>query len=318
MKRIITFITLLSCLLLTACRDSASIGIIGGADGPTSILVGKKDAETNTQISPVRMINVDGDLYYDSGLISDVEARCGTLDGNLKKAAEEYEVPKKSGEANFETDAYAFGYQNTTGITKEIPDSYGWVIFKKIDGYGAGLSRFKYGFKITGRHPNAAADSEYIVLANSMDITFGQITRYFFGSQKKDSELDAVIVHSKIYDEWGILMWTEEATPNGVTVFCEQFGGNPTGDLQTGAPYTLETLKGDEWKAVKSKRPDAVWNALAYGINKNDITKWEIDFKFLYDDLPAGMYRVCKEVMDFRAAGDYDKKMYYAEFTIEK
>lgn len=317
MKRIITLIILISCLLLTACSDSASIGVIGGADGPTAIYIGKPGTGNNTEISPIRMINVDGVLYYDSGLISDVEARCGTLDGNLKKAAAEYEVPKKSGEANFETEAYAFGYQNTTSITKEIPDSDGWVIFKKIDGYGNGLSRFKYGYRITGRHPNAEVDSEYIVLANSMDITFGQITKYFFGSQKKDSELDAVIVHSKIYDDWGILMRAEAATPNGVTICCEQFGGSPTGDLQTGAPYTLETLKGDEWKAVKSKRPDAAWNALAYGINKNEVTRWEIDFEFLYDDLSAGMYRIGKEIMDFRAAGDYDKKMYYAEFTIE-
>ena len=41
MKRIITLSLIMCCLLLTAC-DNASIGVIGGADGPTSIIVGKQ------------------------------------------------------------------------------------------------------------------------------------------------------------------------------------------------------------------------------------------------------------------------------------
>lgn len=39
MKRIITLTLIMSCLLLTACNDATSIGVIGGADGPTSITV---------------------------------------------------------------------------------------------------------------------------------------------------------------------------------------------------------------------------------------------------------------------------------------
>lgn len=38
MKKIIVFI--LSAMLLTAC-DNADVGIIGGADGPTSIYIGE-------------------------------------------------------------------------------------------------------------------------------------------------------------------------------------------------------------------------------------------------------------------------------------
>jgi len=35
-------ISVLLCILLTACGDDSSIGIIGGADGPTSIIVAEK------------------------------------------------------------------------------------------------------------------------------------------------------------------------------------------------------------------------------------------------------------------------------------
>ena len=42
MKKILCIILAILCIFLTACKDAASIGIIGGADGPTSIIVSKK------------------------------------------------------------------------------------------------------------------------------------------------------------------------------------------------------------------------------------------------------------------------------------
>ena len=45
MKRIITLTLIMCCLLLTGC-DNASIGVIGGADGPTKIIVSEKENST--------------------------------------------------------------------------------------------------------------------------------------------------------------------------------------------------------------------------------------------------------------------------------
>ena len=42
MKKVLCIISVLLCILLTACGDATSIGIIGGADGPTSIIVAEK------------------------------------------------------------------------------------------------------------------------------------------------------------------------------------------------------------------------------------------------------------------------------------
>ena len=42
MKKALCIISVLFCILLTACGDDSSIGIIGGADGPTSIIVAEK------------------------------------------------------------------------------------------------------------------------------------------------------------------------------------------------------------------------------------------------------------------------------------
>ena len=42
MKKILCIISVLLCILLSGCGDATSIGIIGGADGPTSIIVAEK------------------------------------------------------------------------------------------------------------------------------------------------------------------------------------------------------------------------------------------------------------------------------------
>ncbi len=45
MKKILCIVCL-SCILLTACGNDSSIGIIGGADGPTSVIITEKGEKT--------------------------------------------------------------------------------------------------------------------------------------------------------------------------------------------------------------------------------------------------------------------------------
>ncbi len=49
MKKILCIISAVLCIFLTACGDATSIGIIGGADGPTAILVSEKGEKTMYQ-----------------------------------------------------------------------------------------------------------------------------------------------------------------------------------------------------------------------------------------------------------------------------
>ena len=42
MKKVLCIISILLCILLTACGNDSSIGVIDGADGPTSIIVSEK------------------------------------------------------------------------------------------------------------------------------------------------------------------------------------------------------------------------------------------------------------------------------------
>lgn len=45
MKKIFTTTSVLLCMVLTACGPAESIGIIGGADGPTAIIISDKKGE---------------------------------------------------------------------------------------------------------------------------------------------------------------------------------------------------------------------------------------------------------------------------------
>ena len=119
-------------------------------------------------------------------------------------------------------------------------------------------------------------------------------------------------------DKWGITLSCDKVTPKGLRLKIEQFGGNPSGELQTGAAYTLETAVGDEWQPLETKTGEPlVWNSLAYRIKKNDITEMNIDWEYGYGELKHGYYRLRKEIMDFRESGDYDTETYEVYFTIE-
>ena len=85
-------------LALSACQ-SASIGIIGGSDGSTDIVVSDKDGYEKDS---VRMVRINGALYYESGEDNDNSARCGNMDGSFKRTAGKFEVPQNDNESNFD------------------------------------------------------------------------------------------------------------------------------------------------------------------------------------------------------------------------
>ena len=82
MKKILCIISTILCIFLTACGNASSIGMIGGADGPTSIIVTDKGEKAMyQQITPeeAKKIMDSGEEYiildvreqdeYDSGHI---------------------------------------------------------------------------------------------------------------------------------------------------------------------------------------------------------------------------------------------------------
>ena len=176
MKKFFLIILILSVLLLSGCRVSESFGVIGGADGPTSVYVSQKDDfDAKSERYAVRTVKIDGALYYDTGEDSEQGARCATLDGNFTKGANEFEIPQNDNQANFDG---AQGYQIGKENTIEIPIEDEWEIFKKIGCAEENLAEYKYIIKVEGITPYSIEEKEFVVLTNNMDITVSEVDEY--------------------------------------------------------------------------------------------------------------------------------------------
>lgn len=273
-------------------------------------------AEYN-DIKSVRMIYTDGEFYYDTGVPVEKKVS-GVIERILTKTAEPFGVPAGEGSANFEGDNMMF--KPATTITKQVFVDGEGRVFRRLESYGKDIGKYKFCYRVEGRHPNAAADSVYLVMANERNINFEKITKYFFGAQLEDHNLDAHIVPITITkDKWGVRLYTENETPEGCTLVFEQLGGNAEGSLQTGDWYKLEKYTDGKWEDAPSgiSEEERAWNAIAYNIEKNELSKFELNWKYLYGRLEPGTYRISKEVMDFKGTGDFTEEIYQWQFVIE-
>lgn len=122
-----------------------------------------------------------------------------------------------------------------------------------------------------------------------------------------------------IFEEtWGVTLIAENITSTSATIKCTQSGGDPTGELHTGSWYILENWTQENgWTEMPYIIDGEIgWTQEAWIIPMNNTCEWEINWEWLYGTVPKGKYRIGKEVADFRATGDYDKAIYFAEFEI--
>ena len=126
MKKCILFLcALLLLAALAGCGGQTSVdtGSPGDAqtDAPPEGQSLNYDADTVPE-TPVTattpMVFVEGALYVSTGQVSDVEGRCGNMDGAITATVPATEIPTREGESNFGTD---YTYQIGPDGTIEIP-----------------------------------------------------------------------------------------------------------------------------------------------------------------------------------------------------
>lgn len=120
-------------------------------------------------------------------------------------------------------------------------------------------------------------------------------------------------------NRWGITLSADNVTPKGLTIVCFHSGGENVAQLQTGSYYVLQKLEDESWVDVEylPQEHPVGWTQEAWEIQKESTTFWEVNWEWLYGELPAGEYRIGKEIMNFGGTGDYDKEMIYADFIVE-
>ncbi len=82
----------------------------------------------------IPMVMVDGELYYDTGKESTIEARCGMMDGEITSSVDASEKPTENNQSNFGS---GYGYQFVSEGTIEIQMEDGkWYVYEKGSGEG--------------------------------------------------------------------------------------------------------------------------------------------------------------------------------------
>lgn len=129
-------------------------------------------------------------------------------------------------------------------------------------------------------------------------------------------------IQKESFPDWGLTLSVENVTPTGLTLVVTQSGGNPTGDILTGEPYRLITLVGETWQVVEElPLPEGVdgraFNSIGYWIQKGETREFDINWEWMFGELPSGTYRLIKEFSDFRETANYDPFEYWVEFVIQ-
>lgn len=118
--------------------------------------------------------------------------------------------------------------------------------------------------------------------------------------------------------DWGITLSAKDITETGLVLVITQSGGEPTGELEYGSDFHLEVLHDGVWEAVPyAIEGDLLWTSEGHFVLMNSAEEKELSLENIYGKLSPGTYRIGKEFIDFRGAGDYDTETYYAEFEIK-
>lgn len=156
---------------LTAIMAAAVLLITGCA---TKV----KDPDSITE--GYRMAKVNGVLYYDAARESEIDARCGVMDGEFTKAGEADEIPVDDNTCNFDG---ANGWQ--AGATEgeiEICIDGKWMVFCAIDDVLTDLSQFKYCKYMEGTLPDAEITDKMLVLTSEKDATYNDVMTFYMNA----------------------------------------------------------------------------------------------------------------------------------------
>ncbi len=117
----------------------------------------------------------------------------------------------------------------------------------------------------------------------------------------------------EIDDPFGTRIVVEEALPHSVKILFRQCGGENIGDLFIDSSYTLEKFEsGNGWMQIECPTNSDDEEAVLAEFGRTEY--YQI---FGFDNmLTPGKYRIGKPVINRRSDDDFEKIVYYANFTV--
>lgn len=175
-------IFLLLCIVLTFFVGCQSTSVDYFADDEDV-----QQSETGAaEKSPVKMIRIDDELYYDTGRVTDSAVGTFMAKSFICRNDDEYEVPQENENSNFyDADYYQYRVK-INAVEVLLKDT--WHIFKKIVSEQDVLT-YKYCMMLEDRMPNAKSDSKFLVLANEENISFDDAVNVFNGFDISEKDI---------------------------------------------------------------------------------------------------------------------------------
>ncbi len=124
------------------------------------------------------------------------------------------------------------------------------------DGYVHEGATYRYRLELTGKLPNSDVETTFVVLTNRKDLTFDMVAKSMVSSNSEDAKLaEDYVLLTQPYD-WGISLSVKNVSPTGLTIVCNQSGGNFSSkegpflssvNLTTGRYFWLQKLIEGVW-----------------------------------------------------------------------
>ncbi len=293
-------------------------------------------------------VNAEGKSAANETIKNIITANLEPLEAKIKTAAEEW----YGSDNTYFTALSIEGDYKVTYLTDDIVSLYYDLT---ADFHGVHPSTFREGITIdlnTGEELelsdfidgdiNAAIKSAYEkAIAENPDLFFENIMDSFDDIIDEIDfyiEDDSVMLFAQLYavapyaggfipvkmdneiseNSWSVELTASDVTSTGLKLSCTLVNGDTDVEYDTGSMYWIEKKDGDAWVSVDTLHPgeDLAWTSEAYIIPAEGAAEWDINWEYLYGELPAGEYRVGKKIYAYKGAGDYEEAVYYSEFHL--
>ena len=121
-------------------------------------------------------------------------------------------------------------------------------------------------------------------------------------------------------------LWTEEVnTFLGAELHFEKYSATEgelefvnlsDRDLQYGEWFDIQRRVNGEWYSLSYIIDGVAFHQVAYRLPKGETSVKNVNWIWMYGELPAGEYRIVTDVIDYRAPGDFDQYYLAEEFEI--
>lgn len=116
-------------------------------------------------------------------------------------------------------------------------------------------------------------------------------------------------------DNWEPTLEIEQVSPTGAMILFQN--ADIPGDylILSGNDYSLQTWKDGSWQELTATQDQVYWVKDAFVISA--VPRDDIDWEWLYGSLPAGHYRIAKNIALAQNDQILDRSTVYAEFILE-